>query len=73
MTHNDDVPGQLLLEYQSEIEAISKAYAESLIQRNEIAQENEALRKNLEAQAKEIRDLRATLEESADNNGVWMV
>lgn len=48
-------------------------YEELVTQRNHLAQENEALRKNLEAQAKEIRDLRATLEESADNNGVWMV
>ena len=73
MNHNDDLPGQLLLEYRNEIEGLASAYGELVLERNLLAQENEALRKNLEAQAKEIRILRDALDHSADCQGTWLV
>lgn len=55
---NHDVPGQM--------EFTLAQYSEIVVQRNELAQENEALRK-------EIRTLKATLDESAEHGGVWAV
>lgn len=53
-----DVPGQTVFS-QSQ-------YTEIVVQRNELANENERLRK-------QIRDLKATLDESASNGGTWPV
>ena len=54
----EEIPGQT--------EFTREQYTEIVVQRNELANENERLRKKL-------RDLEATLSESAANGGTWPV
>lgn len=53
-----EVPGQM--------EFTQAQYTEIVVQRNELANENERLRK-------QVADLKATLDESASNGGTWPV
>lgn len=71
----DDLPGQLTFD-----DMTADRYTELVTHRNQLAAENEALRKLRADEAiinrrltKELRDLKATLDASQAHDGQWLV